>query len=250
MGASGRSAGKLNRYELERVSLRFQSRGRGLDHAETLALKDVSLNVRAGELAVVMGASGSGKSTLLHVLAGLATPDKGTVQFRDDDGDSPVDLAKASEDERARIRGRHIGFVYQALNLIPTMTAGENVALPLLFRGITPRDRAAKAEAMIRGVGLDKHAGRYPSELSGGEQQRVAIARALVFEPEVLLADEPTGSLDSQSSGDVLSVFRQFHESAGLTIILVTHDDSVAQKLGGRVIRMRDGVVQEGERAR
>jgi putative ABC transport system ATP-binding protein len=242
MGTSGRSAGELSRYELRGVSLRFESRGRGADRAETLALNGVSLDVAPGELAVVMGASGSGKSTLLHVLAGLATPDRGTVTFRRDN-ESPVDLAKATEDERARIRGRHIGFVYQAFNLIPTMTAAENVALPLLFRGVAPADRAAKAEAMLRQVGLLKHGARSPSGLSGGEQQRVAIARALVFDPVVLLADEPTGSLDSKSSGDVLGVFREFHESRGLTIVLVTHDNTVANSLGGRVIRMRDGEV-------
>jgi putative ABC transport system ATP-binding protein len=228
-------------YSVNDVSVRFQSRASGGSGAVTLALDRVSLSIKHGELVVIMGPSGSGKSTLLHVLAGLASVDAGDVMFRPDEDGPSVALSAAGEDARARLRGSAIGFVYQAFNLIPTMTAAENVALPLLFRGVARKIRDERALAMIERVGLRNLAERYPAELSGGEQQRIAIARALVFDPVVLLADEPTGSLDSTSAQAVLELFRGLHAERGITIIIVTHDPGVAEQLTKRVVRMRDG---------
>jgi putative ABC transport system ATP-binding protein len=232
-------------YDLTNVSLHFQSRGGIGAGVKTLALDRLSLRIEAGERVVIMGPSGSGKSTLLHVLAGLASVDSGDVMFRYDSASDPVSLSRTSEDELARLRGRHIGFVYQSFNLIATMTAVDNVALPLLFRGVPSERRRERALKTITEMGLRSLAHRYPAELSGGEQQRIAIARALVFDPVVLLADEPTGSLDSKSSDSVLEVFRRLHEERHITIVVVTHDPRVANNLEERLLLMSDGRMRE-----
>jgi lipoprotein-releasing system ATP-binding protein len=200
-------------------------------------LKGAELAVWPGQSVALIAPSGTGKSTLLHIAGLLEHPDAGEVYV---DGTATSGLSDA---ERTRIRRTEMGFVYQFHHLLPEFSAIENVMLPQMIRGLSRREARKRSDELLGYLGLKERLEHRPAQLSGGEQQRVAIARALVFQPDVLLADEPTGSLDSKSSGDVLSVFRQFHESDGLTIVLVTHDDSVAQKLGGRVIRMRDGAV-------
>ena len=223
-------------YEVSGVSLRYRARNapRG---SVTAALSDVSLDVDARDLLVIRGQSGSGKSTLLHVLAGLAVPDQGTVFFQS------MPLHAMDEDARAITRRRDIGFVYQAFQLVETMTAVENVALPLLFGGVERRERERRAGRALEELGLADRRSRFPYELSGGEQQRVAIARALVTDPSVILADEPTGSLDTASANKVLDAIARVHESKAMTTILVTHDAAVAKRMATRTIELRDGRV-------
>ena len=223
-------------YQVTGVSLRYRARNAARG-SETAALNGVSLDVHAGDLLVIRGHSGSGKSTLLQVMAGLAVPDEGQVFFQS------LALHLLDEDARAVARRRHIGFVYQAFQLVETMTAVENVALPLLFGGVVKREREQRAVRMLEDLGLADRRQRFPYELSGGEQQRVAIARALVTEPSVILADEPTGSLDTASSKRVLDAMARLHESKELTTILVTHDADVAQRMATRTIELRDGRV-------
>ncbi len=199
------------------------------------ALADVSLSVHAGEFVAIMGPSGSGKSTLLNLIAGLDTPSGGRVLVGGDD------LATLSDDARSALRLRHIGFVFQSFNLFPTFTASENVAWPLEFLGTPWREACARAGAVLAQVGLnDGAAERRPAELSGGEQQRVAIARALVTRPRFLLADEPTGNLDSRTGDGILQLVRGLNADAGLTVVLVTHS-SAAAAYGHRTVELRDG---------
>ncbi len=205
------------------------------------ALEGVDLEIAPGELVAVVGSSGSGKSTLLQLLGGLDRPSAGRITL---DG---LELGRAGDADLAAIRLRTIGFVFQQFNLIPTLTAGENVevaAAPLGLDGRTLRDRAA---AMLYRVGLADRAGHLPSELSGGEQQRVAIARSLVNEPEVLLADEPTGNLDSATGEQILGLLRDLWRESGVTIVLVTHDPSIAAD-SPRVIRLADGRIAGEDR--
>jgi ABC-type lipoprotein export system ATPase subunit len=243
MAASGVPARELTAmYRLHDVSLRM--RGRNDERsASTVALDSVSLEIKHGERVAIMGRSGSGKSTLLHVLAGLTKPDKGTVEFRPSPGAEVVTMSQAGEDALARLRGCHIGFVYQAFHLVPRMTAAENVALPLLFAGESPAIRRERSLAMLQQFGLAKNAQRFPFELSGGEQQRVAIARALVASPSVILADEPTGNLDSESAKTLLKLLRVIHDEHHITIVAVTHDEVVARNIGSRTLHIRDGRV-------
>jgi putative ABC transport system ATP-binding protein len=217
---------------VERVAKRY-----GDGPQAIAALADVSVAVAAGEFVSVMGPSGSGKSTLLNLIAGLDVPTSGRVVV---DG---RDLAALSEDERSALRLRRIGFVFQSFNLFPTFTAEENVAWPLEFLGVGWRDAAARALAALAEVGLDGAAcGRRPAELSGGEQQRVAIARALVTRPGFLLADEPTGNLDSRTGDDILRLLAGLNTDAGVTIVLVTHS-AAAAAYARRTIELRDGRV-------
>jgi ABC-type lipoprotein export system ATPase subunit len=237
-------------YTVDRVTVRYRARRdpRGI---VTSALNAVSLDVDRGELLVIRGASGSGKSTLLQVMAGLTKPDEGQIFFRmaGDDG-TPEELALHELDENAcaTARRRHIGYVYQSFQLVETMTALDNVALPLLFGGVRKRKREERAGKLLDELGLHDKWQRFPFELSGGEQQRVAIARSLVGEPSVILADEPTGSLDSDAAKRVLETIRKVHETRSLTTILVTHDDAVAKRLARRTIELRDGRILEGVR--
>ncbi len=207
------------------------SRHYGEGESAVRALRGVSLDVPAGQFTAVMGPSGSGKSTLMHLLAGLDRPTNGRVMI------GGVDITDMPDRQLTKLRRRHIGFVFQSFNLLPMLTAQENILLPLSIAGRKP-DKAAVASLIAR-VGLGDRLGHKPSQLSGGQQQRVAIARALVNRPSVLLADEPTGNLDTAAAREVVAVLRERH-AEGQTIVLVTHDMRVASA-AGRVIAMRDG---------
>jgi putative ABC transport system ATP-binding protein len=207
-----------------------------LGQVDVAALRGVDVNVGAGEFIAITGPSGSGKSTLMHILGCLDTPTSGTYRL---DGE---DVSGLSGKRLAQVRNRKVGFVFQTFNLMPRLTVEENVALPLKYRGGIPRsERRARALRLLERLGLADRVGHRPDELSGGERQRVAIARALVGEPAILMADEPTGNLDSASGAEVLQTFAELH-GAGHTIVLVTHDPNVAAR-AERVIQMSDGRV-------
>ena len=200
------------------------------------ALRGVDFAVEAGEYVAIMGSSGSGKSTMLNILGCLDRPTKGEYLL---DG---KDVATMPDDELSRYRGRKIGFIFQAFNLIPQLKIEDNVAVPLFYQGITPKERRERAIESLGLVGLGDRIGHRPGELSGGQQQRVAIARALVTKPVVLMADEPTGNLDSTTGESILQLFERLH-GEGLTILMVTHDDSIADRCQ-RVLRLKDGEVE------
>jgi len=204
-------------------------------------LKGVSLTVSRGERVALMGTSGSGKSTLMHILGCLDRPTSGEYWL---DGQ---EMSKLSADRRAQVRNQKLGFVFQSFNLLPRTSALENVAMPLSYTAehLSEREARSRAEVMLRLVGLGDRMDHEPSQLSGGQQQRVAIARALINRPPVLFADEPTGNLDSRTSEEVLTMFRELNEGSGITIILVTHDANVALH-AERVIRIHDGVIVDG----
>ena len=201
---------------------------------ELVILRDIDLEVTPGEAVAVVGASGSGKSTLLALLAGLDTPTSGAVAL---DGQ---DLFSLDEDQRAELRGRLLGFVFQSFQLLPALTALENVMLPLELAGKDDAEEAARQ--MLQRVGLGERLGHYPKHLSGGEQQRVALARAFVVRPKLLLADEPTGSLDAQSGAAVISLLFELNREYGTTLVLVTHDEALAARCA-RVVRLVAGKV-------
>ncbi len=204
---------------------------------EIQALNNITLSIRTAEFLAVMGPSGSGKSTLLNLIGGLDQPSLGEIFI---DG---TPLHGISDNELTLIRRRHVGFIFQFFNLLPVLTAAENVGLPLLLEGIPFAKIKPKAEALLHKVGLDERIEHRPEQLSGGEMQRVAIARALIADPAVLLADEPTGNLDSRTSEDILLLLAGLHRE-GQTIVMVTHDQKAAA-YGTRVITLRDGSIAE-----
>ncbi|MCX7751081.1 MAG: ABC transporter ATP-binding protein [Candidatus Bipolaricaulota bacterium] len=211
-----------------------------LGRAEVPALRGVDLEISEGEFLAIMGPSGSGKSTLLNLLGGLDLPDAGVVRYRG------VELSRQSREALAEFRGRKVGFVFQTFNLIPTFSALRNVELPLVFQGLSRRERRRRAEEGLAQVGLESRLRHRPGELSGGEQQRVAIARALVADPEVLLCDEPTGNLDSASGAQIMELLASLNRERGITLVVVTHEPEVA-RLAGRRVLMRDGrIVSDG----
>lgn len=200
------------------------------------ALQTISIKINKGEYVAFMGPSGSGKSTLMNIVGCLDTPTRGTYILNN------KDVSQMTENELADIRNREIGFVFQTFNLLPRATALENVALPLIYAGYGKSQRIEKAMETLESVGLADRADHRPNELSGGQRQRVAIARALVNDPSILLADEPTGNLDSKTSNDLMELFHVLHQR-GNTIIMVTHEDDIAH-YAHRIIRLRDGLIE------
>jgi putative ABC transport system ATP-binding protein len=210
------------------------TRAYGEGDAAVRALRGVDLNVPRGEFTAIMGPSGSGKSTLLHLLGGLDTPTAGEVWIGD------TALAGLSDRELTLLRRRKMGFIFQFFNLLPTLTAEENVGLPLMLAGEDPDRHRARLDELLDLVGIAHRRTHLPQELSGGEQQRVAVARALVTQPEIVLADEPTGNLDSATGEEVLAIMRRSVEELGQTIVMVTHD-ATAAGIAARILFMRDG---------
>lgn len=203
---------------------------------QVVALSGLNLVVRKGEFVSIMGPSGSGKSTAMNMIGCLDIPTRGVILL---DG---KDISKLEESELAQIRGRKIGFIFQQFNLIPTLTALENIMLPMIFQGVPKDERIEKARQLLRMVELEDRMDHKPNELSGGQQQRVAIARALSNDPEVILADEPTGNLDSKTGSTVMDFLKKLHDEKGKTIVLVTHDEDVA-KNAERIEYLKDGKI-------
>jgi putative ABC transport system ATP-binding protein len=204
-------------------------------------LKGISFDISRGEFVAIMGASGSGKSTLLGLIAGLDTPTSGSIRIEGEE------ISQLSEDALAVLRGRKIGFVFQSYQLIPTLTAEENVLLPAELAGEDPASAQQRARELLRAVGLEERLGHYPVQLSGGEQQRVALARAFIRKPPLLLADEPTGNLDSVNGQHVLELLLELNRREGATLVLVTHDRELASH-ATRIITLRDGQILSDER--
>ncbi len=205
---------------------------------EVTALNGVSLEIANGELVAIMGPSGSGKSTLMNILGCLDVPSKGSYRL---DGE---EVGRLKDDQLAAVRSKKIGFVFQQFNLLARTPAVEQVELPMVYAGV--RDRRARALAALDAVGLSDRAHHRPTELSGGQQQRVAIARALVNEPSIILADEPTGALDTRTSGEIMAIFQRLNRERGLTVIFVTHEPDIAYHTR-RIIHLRDGLVTTDE---
>ncbi|WP_246581296.1 ABC transporter ATP-binding protein [Echinicola shivajiensis] len=203
------------------------------------ALKSVSIDIEKGEYVAFMGPSGSGKSTLMNIIGCLDTPTAGKYIL------NHKDVSDMTENELAEIRNKEIGFVFQTFNLLPRATCLENVALPLIYAGFNKSEREDKAYMALKSVGLDDRVNHKPNELSGGQRQRVAIARALVNDPSIILADEPTGNLDTKTSYDIMNLFHELHQK-GNTIIMVTHEDDIAH-YAHRIVRLRDGLVESDE---
>ena len=204
-----------------------------------MALQSISISIDKGEYVAFMGPSGSGKSTLMNIIGCLDTPSDGTYILNEND------VSDLTENELAEIRNKEIGFVFQTFNLLPRASALENVALPLVYAGLSGSDREEKAMDALKSVGLEDRAYHKPNELSGGQRQRVAIARALVNDPSIILADEPTGNLDSKTSYDIMDLFQELHDQ-GNTIIMVTHEEDIAA-YAHRIVRLRDGLVESDE---
>lgn len=215
---------------LENINKRYYTGG-----AEVMALRNASLSLDRGEYVALLGPSGSGKSTLMHIVGCLDRPTSGTYELED------IDVGELDNNGLAEIRNRKIGFIFQSFQLMPRLTALENVGLPLLFAGVRAAERRERAMRLLERVGLAQRAQHRPAELSGGQQQRVAIARALANHPSILLADEPTGNLDSRSGAEIVRLLEELRDE-GRTVIVVTHDESLARR-AQRVIRLLDGLL-------
>jgi putative ABC transport system ATP-binding protein len=222
------------------IELRNVSKSYQVGEITISVLKGISLAIESGEFVAIMGPSGSGKSTLLNIIGCLDVLDHGRYRLGDDN------IAGVTEDRLAEIRNRRLGFVFQLFNLIPRINALRNVELPLLYSGTSPHQRKIRAREMLAAVGLADRAEHAPSQLSGGQQQRVAIARALANNPDVLIADEPTGSLDSQSGREIMQLFSRLNEN-GITVVMVTHEENIAA-YAKRIVRLHDGIIDEDVR--
>jgi putative ABC transport system ATP-binding protein len=218
---------------IERVEKVYSGGQRGI-----AALRGVSLDVARGDFVALMGPSGCGKSTLLHLMGGMDRPTRGRVVC------NGVVLESLSETALAQFRRRHVGFVFQFFNLLPTLTVMENVALPLMLDGVDERQARVRAKAMIERVGLAERETHFPAELSGGEMQRTAVARAVVYQPELVLADEPTGSLDSANGEQVMRLLTDLNRELNVTILLATHSEEAA-RYAKRIVRLRDGLLEQ-----
>ena len=207
-----------------------------LGKVELIALKGISLDIDRGDFVTIMGPSGSGKSTLLNMIGCLDIPTKGTVFL------GGKDISQLNENQLAQLRGKTIGFIFQEFNLFPNLTAIENVTLPMVFQGALLKERKEKANDLLVSVGLAKRINHQPGELSGGERQRVAIARAFANDPEVVIADEPTGNLDSVTGKKIMEVLTDFHKNRGKTIVVVTHDPQIAS-YSKKLINIKDGQI-------
>ncbi|MBI2779001.1 MAG: ABC transporter ATP-binding protein [Gammaproteobacteria bacterium] len=222
------------------IDLQGVSKSYRLGEVALPVLKDISLHIGAGEFVAIMGPSGSGKSTLLNIIGCLDTIDEGSYTL------GGVAIEAASEDELAAIRNQRLGFVFQSFNLIPRINALRNVELPMIYSRVAPAERLRRAHAALQNVGLEDRAAHSPAKLSGGQQQRVAIARALITGPDIIIADEPTGSLDSASGHDIMRLFSHLHRQ-GKTVVMVTHEDEISA-YAQRAIRLRDGLMEKDER--
>lgn len=211
-----------------------------LGEEKVRALNGVSFSIEKGEFVAIVGTSGSGKSTLLNMLAGLEPPSRGEIVIAGEH------IESMNERDLVRFRQKHIGFIFQSYNLLPTMDAVENVALPLMFQGVNEKERRARAKEMLKHVGLGKYMDHKPTQMSGGQQQRVGIARALVVRPEIIFADEPTGNLDSNTTMDVLRLLQEIVLKQHQTMVMVTHDDHLAH-FANKLIRIKDGKIESIE---
>ena len=220
------------------ISLRNVTRTYGEGDAQVKALAGLNLDIELGQFVAIMGASGSGKSTTMNILGCLDTASSGTYSF------NGVDITALTRDGRALLRRNYLGFVFQGFNLLARTTALENVELPLVYRGLSRSDRHVKARAALEAVGLGDREEHRPGELSGGQQQRVAIARAIVSDPFILLADEPTGNLDSERSHDIMRLLQRLNRDRGITVIMVTHEADMAE-YANRIIKFADGKIAE-----
>ncbi len=223
------------------IALQAVTKVYGRGQAAVHALRGIDLQIERGEFVAMMGPSGSGKSTCMNILGCLDAPTAGTFRFQG------ADVSRLTRDQRALLRRHYLGFVFQGFNLLARTSALENVELPLVYRGVPAGERRAQARAALSAVGLGDWASHTPAELSGGQQQRVAIARAIVTQPAVLLADEPTGNLDSARSREIMDLIRRFNREQGLTVVIVTHEVEIAA-YAERTLRFRDGLV-DGEAA-
>lgn len=219
--------------EINQVSHHFTLGKKG-QQSRLDVLKDISFHVADGEIVSIIGRSGSGKSTLLNLISGFIRPSEGEIVILDEK------VSEFTEEEFADFRLKNMGFIFQSFQLIPSMTAYENVELPLILKGMSEQARKQMTLEMLKTVGLENFKDHYPSELSGGQQQRVSIARALILEPPLILADEPTGSLDSETEADLLAFIKKLNKERGITFVIITHDDEVA-KIGDRTIEIADG---------
>ncbi len=218
------------------IELREITKTYDVGHTALRVLKGISLTIADGELCAIMGPSGSGKSTLMNMIGCLDTPTSGDYYL---DGQ---DVATLDDDALARVRNRKIGFVFQSYNLIARTTALENVQMPMLYAGVPPAERRERAEAALAAMGLTGRMDHMPNELSGGQQQRVAIARAIVMRPSLILADEPTGALDSHRSLEMMEIFQRLNDDLGITVVIVTHEPDIAAHTR-RIIRLHDGSI-------